>query len=336
MIDIALIGAGLIGSVHADSLIHMPEVQLRAVCDIQYDRALQIAKSVNAIAFADIQSLIASPVWENIDVVLVCVPTYLHEEMVVIAATHKKHIFCEKPIALTEVSAARMIEVCAKNQVLFGVGHVVRFFPEYVKLREQVVAGGIGEIGTIRTFRGGVFPYGWDSWYGDEEKSGGILVDLLIHDLDFIDAMINPIEQLFARRISTHHRKERDYALVVGRLRNGAIFHMEATWAHSSGFRYGFEYAGSRGMIEFDSEKTPPLQLMTKPSPTAVGHHTAVVPESPFLKSPYQVELEAFLAAVQERRVPPITGETALRALQLSLAARRSAQELKPILVQNV
>ena len=332
MIGIALIGAGLIGSVHTDSLTHIPDVQLRAVCDIQYDRALQLAQTANAQAFADIQSLIASPVWATIDVVLVCVPTYLHEEMVVVAATHKKHVFCEKPVALTVATATRMIDVCATNQVLFGVGHVVRFFPEYIQLHEQVLAGGIGEIGTIRTFRGGVFPYGWDNWYGDEEKSGGILVDLLIHDLDYMDAMINPIEQIFARRIPVHHRKERDYALVMGRLKSGAIFHMEATWAHASGFRYGFEYAGSRGIIGFNSEKMPPLQLMIK-SNTTEGNHTAVVPESPLLKSPYQVELEAFLAAVRERRVPPITGESALRALQLALAARLSSQELTPIFV---
>lgn len=330
--SVALVGAGAIGQVHAKSLLHIEGAQLVAVCDLRTDAAQSIADAHAAQVFSDLPALAADPLWATVDVVLVCIPTYLHEQTVDLAARAGKHVFCEKPIALTQEAAMRMIDVCEQNHVQLGVGHVVRFFPEYVEARHKIAAGRIGEVGTVRTFRGGAFPNAWENWYGQEERSGGILVDLLIHDFDFIDAMISPIESLFTRRIAAGARDQRDYALVIGRLKNGALLHMEATWAHVEGFRYGFEYAGTTGLLQFDSTQAPPLTLTTRrqQGATRIG---ATVPESPLIKSPYQIELEAYLRALRQQIKPPVTGQDALRALQLSLAARRSAKEGQPVQV---
>ncbi|MCY0876968.1 MAG: Gfo/Idh/MocA family oxidoreductase [Firmicutes bacterium] len=328
MLQVALVGAGTIGHVHAASLLHMGNANLAAVCDIRQETAAELAKEHSARAFADLQTLAEDPLWSAIDVVLVCIPTYLHEQTVTLAAKAGKHVFCEKPIALTADAAMRMIDVCADHGVKLGVGHVVRFFPEYVELKRKISAGAIGEIGTVRTFRGGGYPHAWEDWYGQEERSGGILVDLLIHDLDFIDALISPIVSLYTQRLAASVREHRDYALVIGRLQNGALLHMEATWAHVAGFRYGFEYAGSAGMLQFDSSKAPPITLFTRGQQ---GHQGVTVPESPLVKSPYRSELEAFLAAVETKGAPPVTGQDALRALRLSLAAKESANSGKPV-----
>lgn len=329
MLGVAIIGAGTIGSVHSTSLLHMSGVQVRAVCDIQFERAQSLANKHGATAFTDMTELAATSVWQDIDVVLVCIPTYLHAETVEFAASHGKHIFCEKPIALSVQSAERMIQVTQEHHVSLGVGHVVRFFPEYVALQHKVRSGALGQLGTVRTFRGGTYPHAWDDWYGDDSRSGGILVDLLIHDLDFVDSQIAPIESLFTRRIASNQRVQRDYALVIGRLKGGALFHMEATWAHKSGFRYGFEYAGSAGLVQFDSSKAAPLTLTTGGQQVRSGG--VAVPESPLSKSPYQLELEAYIAAVQAGQPAPVTGQDALRALRLSLAAVQSANEQRSV-----
>lgn len=325
MFKIALIGAGMIAGVHAQSIARMEGVTLRAVCDLDESRAESIAAPQGAESFTDFGSLSRSSTMNDVDLVLVCLPTHLHEEVVRVAAQHGKHVFSEKPIALSLAAAERMAEACDKAGVALGVGHVVRFFPEYVAAKARLDAEEAGKIGTVRTFRGGAYPRAWDNWYGDEARSGGVLVDLLIHDLDFVDAAVGRLDRLFARRIAESSRTDRDYALVVGRLESGAVLHMEASWAHAAGFRYGFEFAGDRGMIEFDSTKIAPVTVTTRASKEA-GKSGATVPESPLEKSPYQLELEAYVKALAEGERPPVDGRAAIRALRLSLAALESSR----------
>jgi len=332
MRQIAIVGAGTIGEVHAQSVARIAGASLAAVCDPRLERARQVAAPEGARVFASLDELIKSPaVWAEVDVVLVCVPTYLHEDIVMKAAAGGKSVFCEKPLSLTDASAERMIAACEVAGVALGVGHVVRFFPEYQALLRTLSSGGIGEVGTVRTFRGGSFPVAWDNWYADEARSGGILVDLLIHDLDFVDSQIDPIASLFVRRLEPEQRQQRDYALVIGRLQHGGLLHMEATWAHASGFRYGFEVAGRTGLVDFNSDKVRPLHLMTRARAGGGGEPGVTVPESPLSESPYQVELAAFLAALERGEAVPVDGRAARRALALSLAAVRSARSGCPV-----
>lgn len=326
----ALVGAGVIGRVHADSIGRMAGLQLQAVCDPDARAAEALAAPHGARVFPSFDGLLRSPVAQEIGLVLVCVPTHLHEEVVLSAAGAGMAVFCEKPVALREDAASRMIEACQKAGAAFGVGHVVRFFPEYALAAGRLRAGGLGELGTVRAFRGGSYPRGWDDWYGDDERSGGVMVDLMIHDLDFVDSSVGAVESLFARRMDIGHRTGRDHALVVGRLENGALIHLEASWAHASGFRYGFEIAGRKGILDFHSERTPSVELRARLQGTD-GRPGAAIPESPLAKSPYQLELEAFVSAVEGGKRPPVDGPEALRALSLSLAAARSARTGEPV-----
>ena len=325
---LALFGAGSIGSVHARSAARMAGAELVAVYDIRPERAESVAKKAGARAFHNLEEPAGAPEWGAAEAVLICVPTYLHEELAVWAAVRGKHVFCEKPLALTAASALRIETACRESGVRLGVGHVVRFAPEYQAVRERLRQGAAGEIGTIRTFRGGSFPVAWDNWYADDARSGGVIMDLLIHDLDYVDWAHGPIARVFARRLAPAARSGRDYALVVGRTDGGAVFHMEATWAHAGGFRYGFEYAGARGLAQFDSRRSAPVQLALAEEQGRAG---VTVPESPAEKSPYQLELEAFAAAVARGEEPPVNGADGIRALQLSLACLRSAAERRPV-----
>lgn len=330
MLKSALVGAGTIGRVHADSIGRMGGLQLLSVCDPDAGAAEAIAAPHGAQAFLSFDDLLRSPVAQEIDLVLVCVPTHLHEVIVLSAARAGMAVFCEKPIALDEGAATRMIEACQKSGSPFGVGHVVRFFPEYALAAGRLSAGDLGDLGTVRTFRGGTYPLGWDDWYGDDARSGGVIVDLMIHDLDFIDSSVGRVESLFARRIEGRHRMGRDYAAAVGRLENGALIHLEASWAHADGFRYGFEIAGRKGILDFQSGRMPAVDLRTRLTGPN-GRSGVAIPESPLAKSPYQLELEAFVAAVEREQRPPVDGRAALRALTLSLAAQRSARTGEPV-----
>jgi len=123
----------------------------------------------------------------SVDIVDICTPTFTHRELAVRALEAGKHILCEKPVALTLEDARAMNGAAKKSGRKFMVGHVVRFFPQYIRVKELAAAGDVGEIVMAKLHRGGSFSsHGIDNWFADIAKSGGVFVDLSIHDFDFL------------------------------------------------------------------------------------------------------------------------------------------------------
>jgi len=160
----------------------------------------------------------------EVDAIDVCLPTYLHKEAVELAAHHGKHVFCEKPIALTVDDANAMISTCNSNGVKLGIAHVVRYFPEYEMAHDMIASAGWGQIGVVRFSRTGPFPKGWNNWYADFQLSKGVFVDLSIHDFDFLNWCFGPVERVQARKVSTERPME--YGLAVVRMKSGVIAHV--------------------------------------------------------------------------------------------------------------
>ena len=122
----------------------------------------------------------------DVDVVDICSPTHLHHEMALKATVASKHIVCEKPLAAYTEQAQEIVNACRKAGVQLLVAHVVRFFPEYALAHAAVRQGQIGKPGVIRLHRGSYRPKKpAGNWFLDEDKSGGILMDLMIHDYDY-------------------------------------------------------------------------------------------------------------------------------------------------------
>ncbi|MFO7928359.1 MAG: Gfo/Idh/MocA family oxidoreductase, partial [Candidatus Humimicrobiaceae bacterium] len=120
MVNIAIVGGGFIGKIHSDSYKQIDDANVVAVVDKVEEKGKKLASEQNAKYYADIDDCLDK---EDIDNVDVCVPTFLHAEMVKKAAEAKKNVFCEKPIALSLKDADKMIEVAKKNKVKAMVGH---------------------------------------------------------------------------------------------------------------------------------------------------------------------------------------------------------------------
>lgn len=179
---VGIVGAGTMGSVHAESHREAGH-EVVAIYDPRPEAAAAVAAPVGARAVGSFEELLADPAIEVIDV---CVPTYLHRAYVEAAARASKQVICEKPLALTLEDGRAMIEACRQAGVQLFVGHVVRFFSEFILAKRLVEEGKVGRPGLVRMSRGGPFPRGWDNWYADPRRSAPLLLDLVIHDFDWL------------------------------------------------------------------------------------------------------------------------------------------------------
>jgi len=326
MLKVGIIGAGTMGSMHADCYSEIPGANVVAIADTRIEAAKRAAEKHSAQALDDIDKLISM---KDVDIIDVCLPTPMHKENVLKAASAKKHVFCEKPIARELVDGKEMIEACKKAGVKLMVGHVVRFFQEYITAKSIIESGAIGKPVMIRSTRAAGHPQGWSNWYSNVQMAGGVPLDLIIHDFDFLRWCFGEVDHLYAKGLTYSNVPDVDYSLVTIRFKNGVIAHVEGSWAHISGFFVKLEVAGDGGLFEFDSRTSSPLRVASK---TAKGSGGGVeVPQNPVIESPYTTELRHFIKAVEKDEEPPVTGEDALRAIEIAIGALKSMETGKLI-----
>jgi len=326
MQKVAIVGAGHMAKVHAAAYANMLNAEPVAIMDIREDAANELATAHDAQTFTDFDEMLktAKP-----DVIDVCVPTPWHKEYVVKAALAGKHVVTEKPMARTLDDCREMIEATKKAGVTFMVAHVLRYFPEFAAAKAQIDAGAVGNPAVVRTTRGGGFPRAWNDWYGNYDWSGGVALDLIIHDFDWLRWCFGDAERVFAKGLVDRGLKHLDYALVTIRFKSGVIAHVEGTWANPAGFAVKFEVAGDKGLLDFHNKTAVPLMIARKE--TEAHRPGVAIPESPTAQNPYFLELEHFIDCVETGKKPSITPEDGLRAVEISLAALESIRTGKPI-----
>ncbi|MDI6617708.1 MAG: Gfo/Idh/MocA family oxidoreductase [Clostridiales bacterium] len=329
MLKVAIVGAGTMGSVHSNSYRSVRGAKVVAICDIRPDRATKAASAHGAKCYEDYDMMLRN---EKIDVVDICLPTYMHKGFALKAISYGKHVFCEKPIALSIGDAREMVDGARNRGVKFSVGHVVRFFPAYAKAVKNIKEGKIGIPKLIRTTRTGAYPsWSWNNWYSNYDCSGGPMVDLIIHDIDWIRYNFGDVERVFARDLYGRKIDNLDHCLITLRLKNGAIAHIEGSWAYPKGSIFGttFEIIGTKGQIEFDSRSSAPIK---KYVPNGDAVRTSI--ESPMFpdEEPYTMEIQKFIDCITENKKPLVSGEDAIKALEISLAAVKSARTKEVVL----
>ena len=307
---VGLLGCGGMGTVHARQYAKMADVEL-AIYDRNPERLAAFGARTGAHVVSSREELFA---WA--DVVDVCLPTDLHADACLAAIAAGRAVFCEKPVALDLDSAAAIVSAADKANVAFMPGQVVRFFPEFARGHRMVKDGAVGNPAVARTRRGGRAPQGSEGWFLDLTRSGGVLLDLAIHDFDWLRWTLGEVTQVRSRKTGTGDGPE--YALTVLTFESGCLGHVESTWMDPGGFRTTFEVAGSGGLIEFDSRSAPSVRVTTLNSSSA---------ENPLADTddPYYQELRQFINAVIDGSTPPVTGLDGLHALAISLAAIDSA-----------
>ncbi len=194
MLKIAIIGAGFMGKTHAECYQNMANVELVAICDVNEKQVKSLASEYSCQYVLDYNDILCN---KEIDIVDICLPTFLHEEYVVKAAQSGKHVFCEKPITLTQSAFDNMINAVEKANVKLAVGQVLRFWPEYAYAKEQYDNQSFGKIKLVYASRRATHP-NWSDWFKKRENSGGGLFDLHLHDLDYLCYVFGTVKQVYA------------------------------------------------------------------------------------------------------------------------------------------
>jgi predicted dehydrogenase len=283
--------------------------------------------------YSDLAAMLA-----EVDAIDICAPTHRHHEIALAAAAAGKHVLCEKPLARDLGQAQEMIDACRQAGVKLMVAHVVRFFPEYAGAKAQVDAGAIGRPAVLRFSRGVFQPKkAADNWFVDFRKSGGMMLDLMIHDLDYARWVAGEVESVFAKKISSSHPEAgTDHGLAILKHRSGAISHVEGSWAYPPPiFWTRFEMAGDNGWLNHDSEATAAIDLRLMPA----GDESipdVPLPSNPLDEDPYTTEIKSFYESVVNDAPVAVSGEDGLAALQLALAAIESAESGRAVAITPV
>jgi len=258
MIKVGLVGYGFMGHMHAQCY-EAAGAKIAAVADLEPDRRREAAEKFKCAAFPSLDELLGSAA---VDLVDVCTPTYLHEELVLKAAAAGRNIMCEKPMSLTLESCDRMIAAVEKAGVAFMTGQVIRFWPEYQVIKEILDSGKYGHIDWLSARRLSPPPsWAWHGWLLDPKLSGGGVLDLHIHDLDYIHWILGMPQKVLAASGAGPQGGQDSVMTVAWGHASGAKSSAEGSLFLAPGFPFQMSLlvACEKATIRFDSAAAPAL-----------------------------------------------------------------------------
>ena len=317
-VRLAILGAGHIGARHAACAQQIAEAEVVAVWSRTPRHAVALAERVGARTCETLQEVADAP---DVDAAIVCTPNAFHAESAVAMARGGKHVICEKPLARTLGQAEEIIEAADDAGVQLLVAHVVRFFPAFRRLHDLIQGGAVGQPAVIRMTREtGPTLTGWRT---DVAVSGGALLEMGVHDFDWLLWACGRAQRVYCRAISQGGHSAPDYALTTVRLWSGAIAHIESSMVSLTGSRTHGEIAGDAGLLTYDSDQDTALRVQLRDSQAATGVH---LPTTYTVESPYVTQLRHFCRCIRGQEEALITPQEALGALRVGLAALESAE----------
>jgi len=327
-LGIGLIGAGAIGRVHANNIHRsIKGARLAAVADIDLKAATSVAG--DARVYSDFHEMIRDPAVEGI---IVCTPPFLKLEITKSAEEAGKAVFCEKPISVTLDEANRMREIVKKGGIRFQVGYQRRFDPSYMKARNAMETGELGQLLLLKEHNrdppGPIL--GWSTM---PAKSGGIFLDTTSHDFDAVRWLSgSEVERIYAEGAALVYddlRKNGDFdtTTVVMKLGSGALAYVDSCYNTVYGFDSGLEMLGTKAAVSVGMGEKSFAHLRTSNGTSNEyfdGYATRWA-------QAYKDEIEDFVDCVRTGREVKVGIADGLEALRIGLAARASIAEGRPI-----
>jgi predicted dehydrogenase len=333
-LGVAVLGHGFMGGMHLEGWKLMEDCEIKGIWSKNYSHARAAAKKLKVGSYEKLQEVLDD---DGVDIVDICTPSFTHADYSVSVMKAGKHVLVEKPMALSLKEADGMIDSSKDNRVKLMVAHVLRFFPEYAKTKAIIDQGMIGEPVIARAYRAGAIP-DWNSWFQDFEKSGGVAIDLAIHDIDFLmwcfDAPVirvyAKVERLVHKKITAH-----DFALINMRFEGGGIALVEASEAVPKQFPFTMKLNidGTKGTVQLDNQTPVPVKLILNDriqgfSPESLPWKPSV---HPFPVDPFYREIRHFVNCLRENTKPLTDGESSRKSLEVAIAALKSAKRRAPV-----
>ena len=334
-LKVGLIGCGNIGArAHLPAYARIPEAELVAVCDIVKERADQAARASGAVPYTDYRQLLER---NDIGMVDICLPSYLHAEVATAAAEAGKHVLCEKPMAHTLDAAQAMIEAVRATGVKLMIGQVRRFDHRYASIKAQIDAGKVGRPVFIRRAERQFLPFPPDAWQWDPKRGGGVILDIGVHATDlfrwlFGEEAVEVYAVAKSVREAAREAGSFDHAMITCKFDGGGVGFAETSWAYPQGFG-GTLYAqldvvGTEGKIQYADKDTNPMLVYTAEKGHELPHYFCFMSTTEYA---FEEEIRHFVRCILESRKPLVSPQDARAALEMALAAQRSTETGEPI-----
>lgn len=327
MLKVGLVGFGFMGRMHFDNYTRLKEegypVRLAAICDLRIEELKNGKAGGNMSTSRDVYDLSSYPLYDHIDAMVekeqldmidLAVPTYLHADMACAMLERGYHVLCEKPMARTLADAKRMAAAAQATGKRLMIAHCLRFWPAYEFLKGCVEKETFGKATEGYFYRGSGLP---QAWFLKEELSGGCLLDMHIHDTDMIQHLFgtpakvstlgkNVMEGSGFDMVSTHYAYP-----------DGKVINAQADWTLGGdfGFYMGYRVNFERGNVVFNGQSVA-VHPHDKPG------YTAELPQD----DGYYREIRRFLDAVAGNKpIDACSPESTLQTLAVIEAEHASA-----------
>ena len=337
MTKVGIIGMGFIGQQHFQTWAEVEGAQVIAVADKQVEKVAASADAVGGNVgeaealdlsgverYTDAEDMLSAG---GFDVVDICLPTSVHCMMTKKVAEAGFHAICEKPMALSVDECDEMIAAMGKADKMLFMAHCIRFWPEYEVLAGMVKSGDLGRVVSMKLTRLSPSPF-WsqDGWLNDASKSGGALLDLHVHDADFILSVMGMPPAVFSRGGHMAPDGPKVDQVMTNYLYGDVPVFAEGGWAMPPDypFEMAYEVLGDKGCLKFSTCDDPALMF----------YPVEGEPYSPECRATtgYLQELEYFTKCIAEGTQPQrVTAFDAREAVRLVLAEKESIETGKPV-----
>lgn len=328
-----LIGTGRAGLIHARNIhSRIPQARLAAICDANPDTLREIGSEFpNAVQYTDYRQAMANP---ELDAVVIVTPTFLHRDIACAAAESGKHVFLEKPMAVTASECREISAAAERAGVRLQIGFMRRFDEGFLEAKAILDSGEMGRVMKIKsTGRGPGLP---SPWMYDLKKSNGIIAEVNSHDMDSLRWFTgSEATKVYAEAANfkcpdarASHPDFYDNVLANFRFNDGTIGEVDGTCPCHYGYDARVEILCEKGLLLVGHVAQ---QGTTKVSVDGQVQGRAVKSWRNLFKDAYLAEMEHFVECVQQDKQPRVTGCDGLRAVEMVVAVNASLQSGGPI-----
>ena len=310
MLRIGIVGWGFMGKMHFRCYKSDANVEVTAICDADAKK-LQNSSGVsgnisgseddldlsNIVLYSDLSKMLAE---KKIDALSIASPTFLHASQTIEALNEGVHVFCEKPMALNSGDCREMTEVAKQSGKTLQIGHCIRFWPEYVQAKEIIDSQKYGKVLAATFQRLSLTPtWGWDNCFLDGKRSGGAMLDLHIHDTDYVQYVFGMPKEVFSRGV-IGPSGEYDHTITQYLYGNDCVITAEGGWimAPGFGFEMSFKIMLEKVTMVYSSAQEPTFRIFPIDGET-------IIPEIP-TGDGYSFEIQHFVDTLSGKVVPSI------------------------------
>lgn len=302
---VAIIGGGFISNIHAQCYKNLG-IKIEAIADISEKVRQEFQEKYNCKTYSSAEEMLEN-VSDNIDLVDICAPTFLHEEFILLALKHNKHVICEKPLSINIDFVENIIDKFEDNNRYLMTAQVLRFWTEYVKIKEWIEEGVFGDIRLVSAMRLAQHPK--SEWFYNPKKSGGGIFEFHIHDIDFLCYLFGDVKEVYANG-SKDENESWDFINSSIKFKNGISASAQGIFGITDNYPFtaNMKVIGDKATAEYSLSAGVNLDSDGKQSNSLILYRKGKEPiiENIKSKDAYELELEYFINCVKNNKKPEI------------------------------